>query len=97
MSAKVAKVAEELAREIGISKENVFREGIRTFLEKNLREIKIEIYEITSKYNVASVEEMERRYREGSLEESESWKDFQRLDHLEYKREHLSRILEEIQ
>lgn len=37
---------------------------------------------------------MEARYREGTLEEADSWRDLQRLDHLEYKRDRLLQFLE---
>jgi len=40
------------------------------------------------------VEEMEARYRQDTLEEATSWRDLQRLDHLEYKQERLVRLLE---
>lgn len=94
MPTKVEEVAEELARELGASKESILEQGLRTFLEKRLRGIKIEMFQITTQYNVASAGEMEKQYRDGTLEEAESWRDLQRLDHLEYKRDQLSRLLE---
>lgn len=96
MIPKVEEVAEELARELGASKESILEQGLRSFLEKRLREIKVELNQITSRYQVSSVAEMEERYREGSLEEAESWRDLQRLDHLEYKRERFSHLLKEM-
>jgi hypothetical protein len=39
---------------------------------------------------------MEGRYREGTLEEADSWRDLQRLDHLEYKRDCLLQLLETV-
>ena len=94
MPAKVEELAEKLARELGASKESILEQGLRTFLEKKLREIKVEIFQIATRYHVASAVEMERQYRNGTLEEAESWRDLQRLDHLEYKRDQLSRLLE---
>ncbi|MCK4393783.1 hypothetical protein KAX17_12840 [Candidatus Bipolaricaulota bacterium] len=94
MPAKVEELAEKLARELGASKESILEQGLRTFLEKKLREIKVEIFQIATRYHVASAVEMERQYRNGTLEEAESWRDLQRLDHLEYKRDQLSHLLE---
>jgi hypothetical protein len=37
---------------------------------------------------------MEARYREGTLEEADTWRDLQRLDRLEYQIEQLQRLLE---
>ncbi len=94
MPARVEELAEELAREMGASKESVLEQGLRVFLERQLREIKVEMFQITTRYHVSSVVEMEEQYRNGTLEEAESWRDLQRLDHLEYKRDRLSRLLE---
>lgn len=96
MITKVEEVAEELARELGASKESILEQGLRSFLEKRLREVKVEIYQISSRYHVSSVAQMEERYREGSLEEADSWRDLQRLDHLEYRCERLSCLLKDM-
>ena len=77
-----------------VSKENVLRQGIRVLLERRLCDIKVQIFELTGRYEISSVEELEERYREGTLEEADSWRDLQRLDHLEYKQEHLQKLIE---
>ena len=46
----------------------------RSLLERQLREVKAEIFQITGRYGVSSVEEMEARYRDGALEEVASWR-----------------------
>lgn len=69
------------------------KESLKTFLERLLRQVKAEILQITGRYRLASVEEMEARYREGTLEEEETWRDLQRLDRLEYKRDRLIELL----
>jgi len=96
MPVEVEEVAEEAARELGASREDVLEEGLRAFLEKRLKEMKVEIHEITSEYGVSSVEEFQDLYEEGDVEESESWRDLQRLDHLEYKRDRISQLLREM-
>jgi len=45
---------------------------------------------------ISSGEEMESRYRDGSLDEADSWRDFQLLDHLEYKRDRLLQLLDAV-
>ena len=94
---KTQRIIDALAQELRLPKENVLEQGLKTFLERNLREIKVEIFQITGKYGVSSVEEMEGRYKQGTLEEENTWPDFQRLDHLEYKREHLENLLRELE
>ncbi|MFH1926576.1 MAG: hypothetical protein ABIK79_00175 [Chloroflexota bacterium] len=44
----------------------------------------------------SSVEGMEARYRQGTLEEADSWQDLQRLDHLDYKRDRLLQLIEAV-
>ncbi len=83
-----------VAQELQLSEQDLLKQGIRSLLERRLREIKAQIFEIRSRYGVSSVEDMETRYREGTLEEADSWHDWQRLDHLEYKRDRLLQLLE---
>ena len=85
-----------VARELHISEEELLRQGLRRVLEHHLRAVKAEIFEISSRYGVASVAEMEARYRDGTLEEADSWRDLQRLDHLEYTCKRLVQLLEAV-
>lgn len=85
---------ERVAEELDISQAEALREGLHTLLERRLREVRAQIFEITGRYDIASVEEMEAQYAEGTLAEAESWRDLQRLDHLEYKRDKLQQLLE---
>jgi hypothetical protein len=96
MTTKTQMVIDALSQELCIPKEDVLEQGLKAFLERNLREIKVEIFQITGKYGVSSVEEMEKRYKQGTLEEEDTWRDFQRLDHLEYKREYLEKLLKKL-
>lgn len=83
-----------VAAELHIAEEELPKQGLRSVLERRLREVKAEIFAITGRYGVSSVEEMEARHQEGSLEEADSWRDLQRLDHLEYKRDRLRELLQ---
>ena len=85
---------QRVAEELDISQADALREGLHTLLERRLREVRAQIFEITGQYDVTSVEDMEARYAEGTLAEAESWRDLQRLDHLEYKRDKLQQLLE---
>ena len=94
MTVQVQAMLKTVAQELYISQEELLRRGTRGLLERQLREIKAEIFQISGRYGVSSVEEMEARYRDGTLEEADSWRDLQRLDHLEYKRDRLLKLLE---
>ena len=85
---------EKLQRDGGISEDDLLKQGLRSFLERQLREVKAQIFEISGRYGVSSVTEMEARYRDGTLEEADSWRVLQRLDHIEHKRDCVLRLLE---
>jgi len=96
MSPQANKILSMVARELKISEEELVKQGLRSIVESQLREVKAEIFELSGRYGVSSVEEMEARYRDGTLEEADSWRDVQRLDHLEYKQDRLVQLLEVI-
>ncbi|OHE56223.1 MAG: hypothetical protein A2Z47_04885 [Thermodesulfovibrio sp. RBG_19FT_COMBO_42_12] len=71
----------------------MLRESLKSFLGKKLREIKTEIFRMGTRYGVYTVEEFEELYKKGEIEEKDTWQDLQKLDHLEFKREELEKIL----
>jgi len=83
MAVGVETMLKTVAEELHVSEEDLLKQGLRAFLERQLRAVKAEIFQITSPYGLSGVEEMEVRYRDGSLEEADTWRDLQRLDHLE--------------
>lgn len=87
------KTLKTIAERLDISKEELLHESIKFFLEKNLRNLKIEIFKITSKYGVVSVEEFEEKYKKGEIEEKDTWQDLQQLDHLEFKKNKIEETL----
>ena len=94
MAVGVETMLKTVAEELHVSEEDLLKQGLRAFLERQLRAVKTEIFQITSPYGLSGVEEMEVRYRDGSLEEADTWRDLQRLDHLEYKRDRLLKLPE---
>ena len=94
MQLKTGKL-EMLAREFNLSKEALIEESLKIFLERKLREVKSEIFKITGKYGISSVEGLEELYKRGEVEEKDSWQDLQKLDHLEFKRNELEKFLKE--
>jgi hypothetical protein len=84
------KIASE---ELGVSQEDLLVQGLRRYLESQLHEVQANIFQITGQYGVNSVADMENQYRTGEIEEATSWRDVQRLDHLEYKQERLVKLL----
>ncbi len=96
MQLEATKTIEALSKEFGLSKDMILKESLTIFLERKLREIGTEIFKLTAKYNISSVEELEELYKKGEVEEKDSWNDFQRLDHLEFKMDELKKFLQEL-
>lgn len=96
MIAQSERILNKVARELEVSEDDLLRQGLQTFLERQLRAVKTEIFQICGRYGISGIEEMENRYQDGSLEEADTWRDFQRLDHLEYKRDRLLQLLETV-
>lgn len=96
MSGQADTILSTVAQELRIPEEDLVKQGVRGVLERRLREVKAEIFAISGRYGVSSIEEMDARYQSGTLEEAESWRDLQRLDHLEYKRARLQQLLEAV-
>ena len=96
MSVQTSEFFNDVARELDLAEDELVKEGVRALLEHHLRGIRAEIFEITGRYGIGSVEEMEGRYRERTLEEADSWRDFQQLDRLEFRRDRLAQFLERL-
>ena len=86
----------EVVEALQLPEDDLIRKSLHSYLERQLRAVQAEIFEITSRYTVTGVEDMESRYRDGTLEEADSWQDLQRLDRLEYKRDQLKKYLESL-
>lgn len=93
---KVEAVLENLARDFRFDKETLLKESLRSFLEKKLVEVQAEIFKLGGKYGVKSSKEIDRKYEEGVLEEKDTWEDYFRFDHLEYRRERITKMLKEL-
>lgn len=87
------KELDDLAEKLNLSKDEMLRESLKIFLERKLREIKTEIFKIRTKYGISSVEEFEGLYRTGKIEEKDTWQELQHLDHLEFKKDELEKVL----
>lgn len=85
-----------IAHKLQIPADELLRLSLYRFLESQLRLLNTQIFEICGRYGVSNVEEMDSRYQEGTLEEKDSWRDLQRLDHLEYKRDELLKLFESL-
>lgn len=96
MDVKVRKILTEATQMLALDEDQLLVDGIAVLLEQKLLQVNAQILEITSRYNVSSVMEMDQRYQDGTLSEIGSWEEFQRLDHLEYDRSQVEELLKMI-
>lgn len=82
-----------LAEKLNLSSDEIIRESLKSYLEKKIRELKTDIFKIRTKYGVSSIEDFEQKYKDGKIEEKDSWQEFQKLDHLEFKKDELEKAL----
>ena len=96
MIVEVSPILSTVAQELQLTEADLMKQGARALLERQLVQLQAEIFQIYGRHGVRSVEEMEARYQEGTLDEATSWRDFQRLDHLEFEHDRLSKLLESL-
>ena len=97
MTSVAMQTIQSISTEFHLSQETIIQESLKVFLEKKLREIKVEIFKIYGKYRVTSVEALEACFENGSLEEKDALDDYHKLDHLEFKRDEICRLIHELQ
>lgn len=71
----------EVAAILNLPERDIERESLKTFLEAKLKKLLIEQLQLTRKYGVKNVDEIENFYIEQKLSEKESWEDYFELSH----------------
>ncbi|MGD2090177.1 MAG: hypothetical protein PVH61_28630 [Candidatus Aminicenantes bacterium] len=84
---------ESVAKQLNLTSDEMIRESLKLYLERKIRELKTDIFKIRTKFGVSSIEDFEEKYKSGEIEEKDSWEEFQKLDHLEFKKEELEKAL----
>lgn len=97
MQAQDQAVLSKVAAQLHMPESQLMRDSLRSFLEQQLRALNAEIFILHGKYGISSVEDMEARYQDDTLEEADSWRDLQTLDRLEYQHDELSKLLQSVQ
>jgi hypothetical protein len=83
---------EKIEELLNMKKDELMRESLRAFLEKKLRELRVEITNIYLKYGVSSLNELDKKINKGELSETETFEDFTRLDFLESEVEKIKEL-----
>lgn len=83
----------EVSKTLGIDEDELVREGVKAYLESELRKVRAEAFSILSKYKVGSFMELDEKISKGELSETETFEDFTRLDHLESRKAKIMSLL----
>ena len=86
-------IIEEVAKSLSMNREKLERESLKTYLEKELRNIEAEIYKIGAKQGIRSIFELDEKLKMGTITEEEMRDDFMELDYLESKRDDLLKAM----
>ena len=96
MYSNTQKIISDIAKDFNLSYDLLLFESSQLFLEKELKKIRMNIFEIAGRYGVSSISEFENLYKQGKIEESQTFDDFKLLDRLEYKKEKIEKMLKQI-
>jgi len=86
---------EKVERELKIPREDLLREGVRRFLEFELRRLSAEKAAICVRHCAASFDELWRKLEKGDVEEGACWEDLTRLEFLELRSDKVASLLKE--
>lgn len=85
---------ERIEKELNILKEQLLREGVRRYLEFELRSVNAERSKIHAKYGIQSFNELVAKPEKGEVSESQCFDDL-KLEYLELRAEKIQKLLEE--
>lgn len=80
-------------KELNIPKEKLIEEGVKLFLEVELRNVSLEIKKLGGRYGVDSFNGLWQKLERGEVTESECFDDLTKFEYLETEREKISKLL----
>lgn len=81
-------------KELKIPKKRLIEEGVKHFLELELRNLSIEIKKLSGRYSVNSFDELWKRLESAEITEKECFDDLSRLEYLEIEKEKVVKLLQ---
>ncbi len=86
---QVMEIIDEVAGALKMDRDALERASIKAFLERELRFIEAELFEIGARHGVRSIFELDDKLKMGEVREADVLEDFQDLDYLEARRDDL--------
>ncbi|MFH1824370.1 MAG: hypothetical protein ABH873_03995 [Candidatus Firestonebacteria bacterium] len=83
-----------IAKKLGIEPRVLEKESIKTYLEKHLRYLESELYNIAVKYEVKNFEEFIKLINKGKIHEGDKdWEDYYKFENIQHKRDTIIKVL----
>lgn len=89
-------VINTMAKELQMKPKELLRESLRTYLEKRLSKVEVDIFLLAKKYGVKDIFELDDKVKDGIVTEKESYEDYFVFDNLEAEREKIKKFIEKL-
>lgn len=76
-------MVERISKVLGVPPKELVRKGLEELLESQLRSCFAEIHELRTRYEVKNAKGLEKKIRNGAVEEHPAWEDLIVLENLE--------------
>jgi len=80
-------------KELKIPRKQLVEEGVKQFLEMELRNLSIQIKKVAGRYGVSSFDELWQKLETGKVAESECLDDLTKLEYLELEKKKIAKLL----
>ena len=84
---------DEVAVRLNLTPAQLERESLRVYLERRLRLVESELFALSQRYGVNTVDELDQAIRAGRFHESDAFEDFFLFDYLEAEIDSLQELL----
>lgn len=87
---------ERVEKELNVPRDLLLRDGMKRYLEFELRRLEIDAAKIRRKHGVKSFDDLWSKLESGRVSEAECFDDLTRLEYLEVRAEKVVKLLEEL-
>ncbi len=91
------KVIDEVANALKMDRDALTKASLKAFLDKELRCVEAEIYEIGARHGIKSIFELDDKLKKGEVREEDILDDFQELEYLGARRDELLAAMTKLQ
>ena len=87
---------ERVEKELNVPRDLLLRDGMKRYLEFELRQLEIDASEIRRRHGVKSFDDLWGRLESGEASEADCFDDLTRLEYLETRAEKVVKLIEEL-